>query len=372
MAENWILSQEIDLQRGVQAPQVWPNALIVCGDNKAHTWRVTIMDNGRPAALTGTVTGYFIRGDDATVTVAGQLNGNVATVTLAQSCYNVEGNLLAVMRLKTSSGLLTLGALVLPVRRMLTDTLVDPENIVPSLDDLLEQIKLMEKGTAAANTAATRADTAASNADAKAAAANSAASAANTAAANANAKAAAADTATGRANTAASNADAKAAAANSAAALANEKAQAAHEAADRVNTSIAAATEATDIARARAAAAAAAAQEAYKQAEAASAGAQAAQEAAQHGEAVAKRLDVVQVAVEVLPPDADAYGAAEQTDSATLLRVGIPQLPVRNATLHMDDDARQVLQRTPTNAEIVTSWRVDPITTQLYKRIHGY
>lgn len=67
MADNWILSQEVDLQRGVQAPQVWPNALVVCGDNKAHTWRVTIMDDGSPAALSGTVTGYFIRGDDATV-----------------------------------------------------------------------------------------------------------------------------------------------------------------------------------------------------------------------------------------------------------------------------------------------------------------
>ena len=372
MANNWILSQEIDLQRGVQAPQVWPDALILCGDSNAHTWRVTILDGGKPAALTGTVTGYFIRGDDATVAVAGKLNGNVATVTLAQSCYNVEGNMSAVMRLKTSSGLLTLGALILPVRRMLTDTLVDPENIIPSLDDLLAQIELMEQGTAAANAAATKANTAASNADAKAAAANTAAGAANTAATNANAKAAAADTATGKANTAASNADAKAAAANSAAALANEKAAAAHEAANRVDASISAATEATGIAQARAAAAAAAAQEAYKQAAAANGGAQAAQAAAQHGEAVAKRLDVVQVAVEVLPPDAEAYGKAEQTDSSTLLRVGIPQLPVRNATLHMDDDARQVLQRTPTNAEIVTSWRVDPITTQLYRRIHGY
>lgn len=330
MADNWILSQEVDLQRGVQAPQVWPNALIVCGDIKAHTWRVAIMDDGRPATLSGTVTGYFIRGDDATVAVAGRLNGNVATVTLAQSCYNVEGDMAAVMRLKTSAGLITLAALILPVRRMLTDTLVDPENIVPSLDDLLAQIELMEQGTAAANAA------------------------------------------TDKANTAASNADAKAAAANSAAALANEKAQAAQNAADRVDASIAAATEATGVAQARAAAAAAAAQEAYKQAAAANTGAQAAQAAAQHGEAVAKRLDVVQVAVEVLPPDAEAYGEAEQTDSSTLLRVGIPQLPVRNATLHMDDDARQVLQRTPTNAEIVTSWRVDPVTTQLYKRIHGY
>ena len=190
MADNWILSQEVDLQRGVQAPQVWPNALIVCGDNKAHTWRVTIMDDGRPAALSGTVTGYFIRGDDATVLVAGKFNGNVATVTLAQSCYNVEGNMAAVMRLKTSTGLITLAALILPVRRMITDTIVDTENIIPSLDDLLAQIERMEASTKAADTATNKANTAASNADAKAAAANTAAGAASTAANAANAAAA--------------------------------------------------------------------------------------------------------------------------------------------------------------------------------------
>lgn len=372
MADNWILPQEIDLQRGAQAPQVWPDALIVCGDNKAHTWRVTIMDDGKPAALSGTVTGYFIRGDNATVAVGGKLTGNVATVTLAQSCYNVEGDMAAVMRLKTSAGLITLAALILPVRRMITDTIVDPENIIPSLDDLLAQIERMEAGTAAANTATNKANAAASNADAKAAAADAAAGAANAAATNADNKAAAANSAASKANIAADNADAKAVAANSAAALANGKAAAAQSAADRVDASIAAANEATGIAQARAAAAAAAAQEAYKQASAAETGAQAAQEAAAHSEAVAKRLDAVQVAVEVLPPDAQPYGEAEQTDTSTLLKVGIPQLPVRNATLHMDDDARQVLQRTPTHAEIVTSWRVDPITTQLYRRIHGY
>lgn len=175
MAENWIISQEIDLQRGVQAPQVWANALIVCGDSKAHTWRVTIMDGGKPANLSGIVTGYFVRGDNATVKVSGTLTGNVASVTLDESCYNVEGDIVAVMRIRTSAGRITLAALIFSVRRIITDTIVDPENVIPSLDDLLAQIERMESSTQAADTATATANAAATNANAAAAAANAAA-----------------------------------------------------------------------------------------------------------------------------------------------------------------------------------------------------
>lgn len=154
MANNWTIEQEIDLKRGIQAPQMWPGALMLCGDDKAHTWRVKLLDGGGAATVAGTVTGYFVRADGATVAVGGSLAGNVASVTLAQSCYTVEGDLQAVMRLKTSGGLITLAALILPVRRVLTDSIVDPEHIIPSLDELLAQIKKMEQGTSAAEAAA--------------------------------------------------------------------------------------------------------------------------------------------------------------------------------------------------------------------------
>lgn len=156
MADNWMIEQEIDLKRGVQAPQVWPNALMLCGDDKAHTWRVRLFDGGKAATVAGAVTGYFVRADGATVAVEGSLTGNVASVVLAQSCYTVEGDLQAVMRLKTSGGLLTLAALILPVRRVLTDSYVDPEHIIPSLDELLAQIDAMRGATADAQAAARR------------------------------------------------------------------------------------------------------------------------------------------------------------------------------------------------------------------------
>lgn len=146
MANNWLIEQEIDLQRGAQAPQVWPNALMLCGDNNAHTWRVTVMDGGEAAQVTGSVTGYFVRPDGNTVAVQGSMTGNVASVVLAQACYAQEGDVKAVMRLSSGTGAkVTLAALILPVRNVLTDSIIDPGEVIPSLDDLLAQIAIMEQ-----------------------------------------------------------------------------------------------------------------------------------------------------------------------------------------------------------------------------------
>ena len=166
MANNWLIEQIIDLQHGVQAPLVWPNALMLCGDNNAHTWRVTIMDGRESAQITGNITGYFVRTDGNTVTVTGGLTGNVATVTLPQACYATDGDLYAVMRLKSSSGTITLSALILPVRNVLTDSIIDPGEVIPSLDDLLAQIDACEEATDAANEAADTANQAAQSASA--------------------------------------------------------------------------------------------------------------------------------------------------------------------------------------------------------------
>ena len=153
MATNWLIEQEIDLKHGVQAPQVWPNALMLCGDNQAHTWRIALLDGGRAAQLTGTVTGYFVRPDGNTVAVQGSLTGNVASVTLAQACYAYEGDIQAVMRLYSGGRLVTLSALILPVRKVLTDSIVDPGNVIPSLDELLAKIAACETATQNANKA---------------------------------------------------------------------------------------------------------------------------------------------------------------------------------------------------------------------------
>lgn len=166
MADNWLIEQRIDLRRGVQAPQVWPHALMLCGDNNAHTWRVIILDGGKPAQITGSITGYFVRADGNTVVVTGNLSGNIASVTLAQACYAIEGDLRAVMRLKIGESTITLSALILHVRSEISDSIIDPGDVIPSLDDLLAQIDACETATDAANDAADAANQAAQSASA--------------------------------------------------------------------------------------------------------------------------------------------------------------------------------------------------------------
>ena len=155
MASNWMIEQDVDLRCGAQTPQIWPNALMLIGDNLAHTWRVRVFDGGGTVALTGaTVTGYFVRTDGNTVAVQGSVEGSTAIVTLAQACYAFEGDLKGVMRLTLGGKTVTLSVLTLMVRKVLTDAIIDPGNVIPSLEDLLAQIEAMETATAAANTAA--------------------------------------------------------------------------------------------------------------------------------------------------------------------------------------------------------------------------
>ena len=203
MAINWSIEQSVDLTRGAQDPQVWPDALLVQGDENAHTWRVAIRIGGKPARITGTVTGYFIRSDDYMVPVEGNLDGHIASVTLNASCYAVEGDMRAVMQIETDGLTLTLAAIILPVRRLLSDSIVDNEHKIPSIAELLAQVEAMKKAIADAKSAT-------ENAEAQAAAARSAAdkayksaSAADDAAADAILAAGEADAAAGRANAAA-------------------------------------------------------------------------------------------------------------------------------------------------------------------------
>lgn len=187
MASNWMIEQDVDLRCGAQTPQIWPNALMLTGDNLAHTWRVRVFDGGGAVALTGaTVTGYFVRTDGNTVAVQGSVEGSTAIVTLAQACYAFEGDLKGVMRLTLGGKTVTLSVLTLMVRKVLTDAIIDPGNVIPSLEDLLAQIEAMETATAAANTAAGAANTAAAAADSAASTANTAATAATNAANAAN------------------------------------------------------------------------------------------------------------------------------------------------------------------------------------------
>lgn len=123
---NWTINQTVDLSRGY-TPVVWPDALMVSGDVGAHTWRLTVLDNGVPADLSGAnITGSFLRADGNTVLVSGTVSGNIASVTLTDACYAVEGKLVGTMRAVISGATVTLAAVVYTVKLLTSGDVVDP------------------------------------------------------------------------------------------------------------------------------------------------------------------------------------------------------------------------------------------------------
>lgn len=178
--------------------------LFATGDQGAHEIRVTVTEDGQPVSLTGrTVSGYFIRADRSTVLLSGSAEGNTARVTLSQSCYVQPGGFALFIKTGVAGETAAIFWGAGTVVRSTTDTIVDPSETIPSLDELLALIGQMETEIEAAQSATSAANTAAQNAGAKAAAAQSAAGAANTAAGQATTAAGNASTAAGAANTAA-------------------------------------------------------------------------------------------------------------------------------------------------------------------------
>lgn len=65
--------------------------IIVVGDAAANTYGVQVYRNGEPENISGTVKGYFVKPDGATLEITGAISGNLATVTLTSACYQMAG-----------------------------------------------------------------------------------------------------------------------------------------------------------------------------------------------------------------------------------------------------------------------------------------
>lgn len=328
---NWSIEQTVDLAEGLNGVSVWPKALMVVGDDGAHEWRVEVLDDGRPAELSGTVNGYFIRVDGVTIPIVGTLEGNIASVTLDATCYAYEGDLKGIMRVTDGQSVVTLSALLFRVTYGTTDQVVDPGTIIPSLDSLLQQLENMRESSESANTAADRANTSADNADratAEADAATQAAkestAAADEATANANAATEAANTATQETKAATEDANAATEAANTATSAANDATAAANSAADRANTE-------ADRASSEADRASAAADNADDSAEAAD-------QATDAANTAANRLSNVELEVESLPPSSPPKASVTQTEDTTTFYLGIPTSDLAFSSFYVDDD----------------------------------
>lgn len=177
-----VIRSTVDLNRGVQRTVL--RDVFAEQDDQAHTIEIAVTRNGVPVSIDGgSVATYFVRArDNATVLAGGSVLDGKVVVTLPGACYSQAGSFSVAVRLTLGDQTHTVFYGTGSVLLTLTETIVDPDNVIPSLDDLLAQIDRMEAGTEAAQAAAQTANTAAGTANTAAQGANDAASAANTAA----------------------------------------------------------------------------------------------------------------------------------------------------------------------------------------------
>lgn len=131
--------------------------VLATGDKNANRFGAVMYRAGDPVDMSGqavTVTGYFIRPDAETIVCEGAQEGNTVYVDLPAACYTQDGTFS--LAIKVSSAEITQTVRVVDgcIRLTQTDTLVDPGEVVPTLDELLAHIAEMEAATAEAKTVA--------------------------------------------------------------------------------------------------------------------------------------------------------------------------------------------------------------------------
>ena len=134
---NWVIYQKIDLSQN--SKKAWDESTYAfTGDDNAHSWVVEVFSSGSAADLSGyAASAYFIRADGNTVIASGSISQNTVNVELPQSCYSVPGVVKGVLKITKTGSTVTVGAIKFSVSTSTTDTLVDPEHIVPSIEELL-------------------------------------------------------------------------------------------------------------------------------------------------------------------------------------------------------------------------------------------
>lgn len=165
----WKIHQNVDLLRGFVDVNTWPEALMLPGDEAAHVWEIEIKSGGTAVDLTACAAkAYFARADNASVMLDCTISGNVVSVKFEEPCYAIPGQLRGVVKVTKGETVLTACETYFMVRPPLPDQVVDPGNVVPSIEVLMAKLQQMADATDAATIAAANANDAADRANAAA------------------------------------------------------------------------------------------------------------------------------------------------------------------------------------------------------------
>lgn len=143
------LDYTVDLCKPVHLIQM--DVPFFTGDKNAHRFHVKLMRNGCDIDVSGlTATGYMVRADKQTVAWEGEVDGCDIYLTMPAACYAVAGRFRLLLRVTLGDTVETALWVEGAIRDSTTDVVVDPGEVVPSLDELLAQIAEMEAATAEA------------------------------------------------------------------------------------------------------------------------------------------------------------------------------------------------------------------------------
>ena len=115
---------------------------VFTADNDGNLIGIEVFDDGAPADLAGTVSANVIRPDGGTVSVGGTLaDGNRCSVILPQAAYAYPGPVAVIIKLTSGTTVTTIGAAVGTCTRSTTGVVVDPGTIIPSVQNLIDEIE---------------------------------------------------------------------------------------------------------------------------------------------------------------------------------------------------------------------------------------
>lgn len=137
--------REVDLNKPLWRTQT--GVLLAMGDDGANRFGAILHRDGVPVDFAGkavAVTGYFMRPDGETLVCKGAQNGSMVYVDLPAACYTQSGTFSLAVKVSSTDVTETVRVIDGVIRLTQTDTIVDPGEVVPSLDDLLAHIAEME------------------------------------------------------------------------------------------------------------------------------------------------------------------------------------------------------------------------------------
>lgn len=110
-------------------------------DAYGNIFYIYLHDGENPVTLTGTVSADVIRPDGGTVACPdGGISGNIVYIRFPPAVYAIPGTISIVVKVTDSPIITTVAAVVANVYQSSTDTVVDPGNIIPSIENLIAAI----------------------------------------------------------------------------------------------------------------------------------------------------------------------------------------------------------------------------------------